>query len=84
MPGRRVKIEFQGEEVEAEEVQINQMRETSSEYLLEDGSELRFRLVVTRVLRLIDRWDETGDPIYIIKSQNVLDVSPQQELRRSN
>ena len=35
-----------------------------NEYLLDDGTVFKIKLVVTEIARVKDRYDENGDPIY--------------------
>ena len=43
---------------------------------------LKMKLVATEVWRVVDEWDQEGNPIYVVKSSNVLTVNPPEELRR--
>lgn len=46
-----------------------------NEYLLSDGSVLRLKAVVTEILRVDGKKDAEGNPVYIVKSANVVAVS---------
>lgn len=46
-----------------------------NEYLLDDGTVIRVKLVVTGVCRLDGKVDEKGQPAYLVNSKNVLAVS---------
>lgn len=76
---RRVKVNVQGQPVEADEVEFEPVKESWNEYRLEDGTRLRARLITQKILRLIDRFTDSGEPVYVISSTNVLvaDVPPQ-------
>jgi len=56
--------------------------ENFNEYLLADGTVLNIKLVVTEVLRIDDAYDEMGQPVYQVNSQNVLSISVPEELLR--
>lgn len=43
-----------------------------NEYELEDGSRIRIKTIVTKVLRLDGFYDAHGNPVYIIQSQMVV------------
>ena len=58
------------------------MESTGNEYLVEDGSVLRVKLVATEVIRLDDQYDNEGNPIYVVNSTNVLAVSAPEALMR--
>lgn len=82
MATRKVRLQFEGEEVEAEVIGVDSMNEHQNSYLLSDGTSLSMRSVVVQVARVVDRYDKEGNPVYIIKSQNVLAVSAPENLRR--
>ena len=64
MPGTRKFRQFGGDEVEAEVVGFRTSGEHWNEYLLDDGTVFRIKLVLTEVARLKDQYDANGDPIY--------------------
>ncbi|HJQ96801.1 MAG TPA: hypothetical protein VJ826_00735 [Candidatus Polarisedimenticolaceae bacterium] len=66
-------------------VDVQSIKENWNEYQLEDGTRLRMRLVVHQVLRL-QEINDRGEPIYVIKSQNILDadVPPELKVRGNN
>ncbi|MDK2795241.1 MAG: hypothetical protein PWQ22_474 [Archaeoglobaceae archaeon] len=43
-----------------------------NEYELEDGSRIKIRTIITKVLRLDGYFDAYGNPIYVIQSQMVV------------
>lgn len=53
-----------------------------NEYLVEDGSVLRVKLVATEVVRVDGQYDQEGNPLYIVNSTNVLAVSSPEDLMR--
>ena len=55
------------------EVDMQSSKENWNEYALEDGTRLRLKVVVQQVVRLEDR-NPGGEPIYVIKSMNILDA----------
>jgi len=54
-------------------VNFEGVKEEWNEYLLEDGTRLRVKLVVTKILRT-NQIDPEGNPVYVITSQNVVGV----------
>ena len=82
MATRRVKIHFNGQQVDAETVEATQAGERWNEYLLDDGTILKVKVVVTNVYRVEGQYDAEGNPLYIIQSTNVLSTNAPQELRR--
>ena len=51
-----------------------------NEYLVDDGSVLRLKLVATEVIRLDGQFDQEGNPLYMVNSTNVLTVSAPEDL----
>jgi hypothetical protein len=69
---RRVTVDFQGEKLEGEEVDWKVISgEDWSVYQCEDGTKLKVKTVVGKIIRLNKR-NEDGEPIYVIRSQNHL------------
>lgn len=64
-----------GDVHDATEVGFRSSGEHWNEYLLDDGTVARLKLVVTGVLRLEGVRDQRGQPVYIIESTNVMAVS---------
>lgn len=65
------KINFQGREVEAAEVDFQTRREDWNEYQLLDGTIIKIKLVVSGVFRIEGLYDDDGNPVYQIKSTNL-------------
>lgn len=53
-----------------------------NEYLIDDGSLLKLKPVVTEVLRVEGQYDAAGNPAYLVQSTNVVAVDAPEELRR--
>ena len=68
-----VRVRIGDEWIEGEDVSFNTMVESWNEYKLEDGTEVRLKTVVKRVVRT-PRRNPNGEPIYVVQSQNVLDT----------
>ena len=71
-----------GTEGDAEVVGFRASGEHWNEYLLDDGTVLKLKLVVTDVVRVEGQYDQAGNPVYIVQSTNVLAVDAPDELRR--
>lgn len=78
---RRLQIPGQGE-IEVTEVGFRSSGEHWNEYLVDDGTVIRVKLVATEILRQDDVYDAEGNPGYIVKSANVTNVSAPENLRR--
>ena len=72
---RRIEVEFHGETVEGDELDFETIHEGWNEYACEDGTTVKLKSVVSKVVRLV-KPDPSGEPIYMTKSGNILSVSP--------
>lgn len=76
------KINFQGREVDATEVEFQTRKEDWNEYQLMDGSVIKMKLVVSEIFRIEGVYDNEGNPVYHIKSANVPLVRSPDNLKR--
>lgn len=76
-------INFRGEQVEATEVKFETRKEDWNEYQLMDGSVLRMKVVVAEVYRIENVYDEENNPVYQVKSTNLLVVKSPDALKRN-
>ena len=72
---RKRRIKFNEEWVEATELGFRSAGEYWNEYLLDDGTVARMKLVVMSVLRIEGKMDAKGQPVYLIESTNVTSIS---------
>jgi hypothetical protein len=82
--GTRKFRQADGEEVEAEVIPFRSTGEYWNEYLLDDGTVFRIKLVVTEIARVRGRYDAKGDPIYAATHTQVTAVDAPEKLRRSD
>jgi hypothetical protein len=78
----KIKINLGSEIVEATPVPVNQASEYFNQYLLEDGTVLRMKLVATKIFRVDDRFDAEGNPVYFVQSTNVLSADAPGNLKK--
>jgi hypothetical protein len=81
MVERKRRMPFGDQEVEATEVGFRSLGEHWNEYLVDDGSVVRIKLVVTDIFRIDGTYDSEGNPIYLVKSTNVTAISSPESLR---
>ena len=79
---RRRKVQFQGREVDAIEMPFQTGAEFWNEYLLQDGSVVRLKSVVTDILKLEGQVDAEGNPVYMLKSTNIVSISPSDRAKK--
>lgn len=80
----KVSINFGGRQVQATPIEVNQSSERWNEYLLEDGTVLKMKLVLKKVLRIDGEFDAEGNPIYIMQSTNVSSISSPDHLKKKS
>ncbi|MBA7664837.1 hypothetical protein ES703_72901 [subsurface metagenome] len=76
------KVPFKGREVDATEVDFQTRKEDWNEYQLMDGSFIRMKLVVGDIFKVAGEYDDEGNPIYIVRSKNVLMVRSPDNLKK--
>ena len=69
-----------GREHEAEPIGFRASGEHFNEYLLDDGSVLRIKLVLTEVLRMSGMYDRYGNPAYLARCAEVMAVDAPEHL----
>lgn len=80
---RKLKVRLpNGSEVEAANVDFETKREDWNEYALEDGTVLRFKTVVSSIIRTENYDPMTGDPVYHVRSTNIIRVKAPEELKQ--
>lgn len=79
---RRKRIQFQGQMVDATEVSFQAGGEHWNEYLLDDGSVIKLKTITTEIVRVDGQYDPDGNPVYVVKSTNIVTVSAPEKLRR--
>ncbi len=84
MSEKKVKVPLpNGETVEGIEVSVENSTEPWAEVQLADGVVLRFKNVVTAGIRLVDKYDAEGNPLYLLKNAAVMSYkSVPDELRQ--
>lgn len=63
-----------GPPIKGLDIPIEQSNEKFNEYVLDDGTILRAKLVVSGIIRTEGQWDQEGHPQYTILSHNVVRV----------
>jgi hypothetical protein len=53
-----------------------------NEYLVDDGSVVKVKLVATEIMKLDGEYDAAGNPVYLMQSTNVMSVDAPENLRR--
>ena len=81
----RKTVDFQGRKVEAEVVNFEAKSEAWNQYVLEDGTALKMKLVLLDVARVLNEYTPTGDPVYIFTAQQIVgSTSPDALKKKAN
>ncbi len=72
-----------GQFVDVEQIEISESNEQWNEYLLEDGSVIKIKLVASKIIRVVDQYDQTGNPVYFVNSTNVISVKCPNDLKKT-
>jgi len=70
-----------GREIQAVDIDFKSASENWNEYHLEDGTVLKFKTIVTGIIRTEDFDVTTGDPIYHVRSTNIIKVKVPEKLK---
>ncbi len=79
---RPTKTIYQGKEIDAVEIDFKAVKEDWNEYDLADGTKIRLKSVAVNMIRALNEYDNDGNPIYIVKSSNVLSLSAPENLKK--
>ena len=79
---RSIKVPYEGKMVEGVDIDFKQIKEEWNEYQVADGTTIRMKVVVTNIVRLTNQYDKDNYPVYLIKSSNVLTISPPEKLKK--
>jgi hypothetical protein len=88
IPNKKIKVKKvkmrlpNGRVLEAMDIDFETIKEDWNEYKLEDGTVLKFKTVVSSIIRTEDYDPMTGDPIYHVRSTNILQVKVPEEMKR--
>ena len=75
MSANKIKIQYAGREVEAAPIEVSQTSEKWNEYLLEDGTVIKMKLILKKILRVENEFDAEGNPVYVMQTTNVTSVT---------
>jgi hypothetical protein len=78
---KRVELKLGDKTIEGTLVDFETVREEYNSYKLSDGSTIRMKTVVTNIIRT-EEFTPTGEPVYIVNSQNVLVADVPDQLKK--
>lgn len=72
-----------GSQMPTTEIGFRSSGEHWNEYLADDGTVIKIKLVVTDVYRVDGRYDGDGNPLYLTKSTNIMAISAPEDLKEN-
>ena len=72
---------FQGKEIPGEEIEFEIEREGFNVYILQDGTKMKMKTVVSKIVRL-EAYKPDGEPLYLINSANVATADVPNRLKK--
>ncbi|EAY57587.1 MAG: protein of unknown function [Leptospirillum rubarum] len=82
MDEEKVKLNLFGREVMGIPVKVTFSKENWADYTLDDGTTIKLRPIVSDVYRVENEYDMEGNPLYVVKSANMMAVTSPEELKR--
>ncbi len=77
-------VQLGNRQVSGELVPFESREEPWCVYQCSDGTTLRVKLVVSQIVRVDGAYTGEGDPVYVIKSSNVVATEVPEALRKTN
>ena len=75
------KVMYKGKIVEGININFKVLDEAWNEYKLEDGTIIKFKAVITKIVRTSE-YSENLEPVYVISSQNVATAMVPEKLKK--
>ena len=82
---KRKQVQDPGDPAQTADAFVIPIAETHERYsaiTLDDGTVIRTKMTPLEVCRVVDRWDAEGNPVYVVKSQNLVVVDSVPEALR--
>ena len=73
--GKKTVADQSGNSVTGNLVEVEEATERFSDIKLADGTLIRIKPVVVEVVRVDEQWDNEGNPVYVVRSTNVMTVN---------
>lgn len=71
-----------GREIDVIEMPFQTGAEHWNEYVVNDGTVIRLKTVVTDILKVEGHFDASGNPAYFLRSSQVVSVSPSDRAKK--
>lgn len=63
-------------------IDVIESKEPWAEYQLSDGSSIKTKTMILEIWRVKGEYDSEGNPLYVVKLNNVLNIIPADELKK--
>ncbi|WP_297575071.1 hypothetical protein [uncultured Deefgea sp.] len=63
-------------------VDVEESTEKWSEFHLQDGTKIRAKIGIVSAVRLKDKYDESGAPIYVFNLAPMINITPEEDLKK--
>jgi hypothetical protein len=83
-PVAKKTVRLGNRQVSGELVPFENREEPWCVYQCSDGTTLRVKLVVSEIVRVDGMYTGEGDPVYVVKSSNVISTEVPEALRKTN
>ena len=80
--GQKKTVEYQGRMVPGEVLEFEAKNEAWNQYALEDGTSMKMKLVLLEVVRLLNEFTPTGEPVYIFSAQQIVGITSPDGLKK--
>lgn len=77
---KTITIDYQDKKIEGELLEFKTKNEEWNKYETEDGSIVKVKVVVTKIIRA-NTTTKSGEPVYIINSTTLVDADVSDEIR---
>lgn len=75
-------VDYQGKKVPGEVVDFEAPAENFNSYVLADGTTIKLKTVLLEVVRIIDEYGPSGDPVYAFTAQQIMNVNSPENLKQ--
>lgn len=80
--GRKIQVMIADKLVDGEEMEFTPIAEIWNSYKVKDGTIIQLKAIVTKIIKTKMKHPITGDPIYSISSQNVVNATMPKSAKR--
>ena len=76
------KVQYKDKEVTALTLEFESKAEGWSQYLLEDGTTIKMKVILLDAKRIVDEYSEDGNPVYQVQAHYILGIDAPDNLKK--